>query len=88
VKYNIIIVSTIIVHFDSQYTPVAIMPVITIDLPDNLNVPSNWDARLFFVAKMYEAGFLSSDQAAQVIGVAPPQFFETVKDYFKKPAAQ
>ena len=42
-----------------------IMPTITIDLPDNLNVPANWDARTFFVTKMHEAGFLSSDQAVR-----------------------
>jgi len=37
------------------------MPTITIDLPDNANVPSDWDAQMFFVTKMYEAGFIPSD---------------------------
>jgi len=45
------------------------MPTITIDLPDNLNVPANWDARAFFSTKLYEAGFLSSDQVTQTADV-------------------
>ncbi|MCL2119615.1 MAG: UPF0175 family protein [Planctomycetaceae bacterium] len=57
------------------------MPTIIIDLPDNLNVPSDWDARMFFVAKMYEAGILSSDQAAQTVGVPQPAFLESARDY-------
>ena len=57
------------------------MPTITIDLPDNLNVPSNWDARIFVAAKMYEAGILSSDQAAQTIGVSQPAFLESARGY-------
>ena len=56
------------------------MPTVTIDLPDNLNVPANWDARTFFVTKMYEAGFLSFDQAAQTADVAPSTFVEPVND--------
>ena len=36
------------------------MPTITIDLPNNLNVPADWDAQMFFVTKMYEAGFIPS----------------------------
>jgi len=43
------------------------MPTITIDLPDTLNVPANWDAQMFFVTKMSEAGFLSSNQAVQTV---------------------
>jgi hypothetical protein len=62
------------------------MPTITIDLPDDLNVPSNWDARMFFVAKMYEAGFLSSDQAAQTVGVSPPTFFDSARGHLPEPA--
>ena len=46
------------------------MPTITIDLPDNLNVPANWDARVFFATKLYEAGFLSSDCVLPTIEVA------------------
>jgi hypothetical protein len=57
------------------------MPTITINLPDNLNVPSNWDARMFVAAKMYEAGILSSDQAAQSVGVPLPEFAESARDY-------
>ena len=37
------------------------MPTITIDLPDCLNVPANWNAQTFVLEKMYEAGFLLSD---------------------------
>jgi hypothetical protein len=47
------------------------MPTITINLPDNLNVPSGWDAQMFFTTKMYEAGFLSSDYAVQPIEELP-----------------
>jgi hypothetical protein len=45
------------------------MPTITIDLPDNLNVPSNWDVQLFLTTKMLEAGFLDSDQAVPSVVV-------------------
>ena len=61
------------------------MPTIIIDLPDNLDVPSNWDARVFVAAKMYEAGILSSDQAAQTIGVSQPAFLESARDYLPEP---
>ena len=57
------------------------MPTITIDLPDNLTVPSNWDARMFLAAKMYEAGILSPDQAARTVGVSPSQFIDSARDY-------
>ncbi len=57
------------------------MPLITINLPDNLNVPSNWDARMFVAAKMYEAGILSSDQAAQSVGLPQQKFIESARDY-------
>lgn len=56
------------------------MPTITIDLPDNLNVPANWDARAFFATKLYEAGFLSSVQVAQTAGVSPKTCVEPVED--------
>ena len=52
------------------------MPTITIDLPDNLNVPADWDAQRFFVSKMYEAGILSFDHSPQIVGVFPPTFTE------------
>ena len=46
------------------------MPTFTIDLPDTLNVPSNWDiqafVQAFVVSKMHEAGYLLPDQAAFV----------------------
>jgi len=42
------------------------MPTVTIDLPDTLNVPSNWDIQAFVVSKMHEAGYLLPDQAALV----------------------
>jgi len=32
-----------------------------------MNVPANWDAQMFFVTKMREAGFLSTDQAVQTV---------------------
>jgi len=42
------------------------MPTFTIDLPDTLNVPSNWDiqafVQAFVVTKMHEAGYLLPDQ--------------------------
>jgi hypothetical protein len=46
------------------------MPTITIDLdlPDNANIPLDWDARAFVLAKMQEEGFLASDQATQTAG--------------------
>ena len=56
------------------------MPTITIDLPDNLNVPANWDARAFFATKLYEAGFLSTVQVAQTAGVSPKTCVEPVED--------
>ena len=37
------------------------MPTITIDLPDTMNVPSDWNVQTFVLEKMYEAGFLPSD---------------------------
>jgi len=40
------------------------MPTFTIDLPDNWNIPANWDARSFVMKKLYEAGMISSDQVA------------------------
>ncbi|MCL2304949.1 MAG: hypothetical protein FWC43_06355 [Planctomycetaceae bacterium] len=53
------------------------MPTVTIDLPDNLNVPSNWDVRAFLMTKMHEAGILSPDSVC----VAPPSFVEPVWGY-------
>jgi U3 small nucleolar RNA-associated protein 14 len=50
------------------------MPTVTIDLPNSLNVPANWDVQTFVLEKMYEAGFLASDQVIQTIP-------ESVKDY-------
>ena len=41
------------------------MATITIDLPDSVNVPR---ARTFVLEKLYEAGFLSSEQAEQSVG--------------------
>jgi len=32
-----------------------------------MNVPANWDAQRFFVTKMYEAGFLSTDQTEETV---------------------
>jgi hypothetical protein len=42
------------------------MKTITIDfdLPDNVTLPSNWDARSFVLEKMYEEGLLASGQAS------------------------
>jgi hypothetical protein len=42
------------------------MPTITIDLdlPDNVTLPLNWDARSFVLEKMYEEGLLASSQAS------------------------
>jgi hypothetical protein len=48
------------------------MPTITIDLPDNLNVPSDWDVQSFLTAKMYEAGFLTYDHAVESISEPSP----------------
>ena len=41
------------------------MPTFTIDLPDNLNIPSNWDIRTFVIQKIHEEGMFPSDQAGQ-----------------------
>ena len=57
------------------------MPTITIDLPDNLNVPADWDAQRFFVSKMYEAGFLAPASVPQTIGTSQLVFAEPVKEY-------
>ena len=56
------------------------MPTITINLPDNLNVPANWDVRMFVATKMYEAGILSSEQAAQTAGVQAAAFVEPAEE--------
>jgi len=47
------------------------MPTITIDLdlPDNANIPLDWDARAFVLAKMQEEGLLASEQTAQTADV-------------------
>jgi hypothetical protein len=42
-----------------------LMPTITIDIPDSLNIPPDWNAQMFVLEKMYEAGFIPSDQAPQ-----------------------
>jgi len=43
------------------------MPTITIDLdlPDNANIPLDWDARGFVLEKMQEEGLLALNQTAQ-----------------------
>jgi hypothetical protein len=43
------------------------MPTLTIDLPDNVNIPANWDAQAFVLEKMYEAGLVMPEQAAQTV---------------------
>jgi hypothetical protein len=48
------------------------MPTITIDLPDNLNVPADWDVQMFLTEKMYEAGFLTYDHAVESISEPSP----------------
>jgi hypothetical protein len=48
------------------------MPTITINLPDNLNVPLDWDVQSFLAEKMYEAGFLTFEPAVQTIDIPPP----------------
>ena len=40
---------------------------------------------MFFITKMYEAGILSSDQAAQTVGVSQPQFIESARGYLPNP---
>ena len=40
------------------------MPTLTIDLPDNVDVPY---VRTFVLEKLYEAGFLPSDRAVQTV---------------------
>jgi Spy/CpxP family protein refolding chaperone len=42
------------------------MPTITIDIPDGLNIPSNWDVQTFVLEKMYEAGILTSKKETPV----------------------
>jgi len=41
------------------------MPTITIDLPDNVTLPVDWDAQAFVLSKMYESGLIASPPAAQ-----------------------
>ncbi len=45
------------------------MPTHTFDLPDYLNIPADWDARLFVLAKLSEDGTISEDDAAKAAGV-------------------
>ncbi|MCL2005926.1 MAG: hypothetical protein FWG73_07140 [Planctomycetaceae bacterium] len=37
------------------------MPTFTIDLPDDLNIPADWDIQSFVLAKMHEAGLLAAE---------------------------
>ncbi len=57
------------------------MQTLTISLPDAMSVPSDWDAKMFFAAKLFEDGILSSGQAADVVGISKREFLETVGDY-------
>ena len=54
------------------------MPTITIDLdlPDNANIPQDWDARAFVLAKMQEEGLLASDQTHQIAGESEEEEYD------------
>ena len=54
------------------------MPTITIDLdlPDNANIPQNWDARAFVLKKMQEEGILASDQTPQTAGESDEEEYD------------
>ena len=41
------------------------MPTFTIDLPDNLNIPADWDAQSFVLTKIHESGMFSLGRGAQ-----------------------
>ena len=43
------------------------MTTFTINLPDNLNVPSNWDAQTFVLEKLYADGLVPSCPAVQTV---------------------
>jgi len=38
------------------------MPTITIDLPDSVHIPSDWDASASVLRKIYEEGIIASDR--------------------------
>lgn len=57
------------------------MQTLTIQLPDRLDVPENWDARMFLAAKLFEERILTSGQAAESVGISKREFLETVGKY-------
>ena len=44
-----------------------VMTTFTINLPDNLNVPSNWDVQAFVLEKLYADGLIPSCPAVQTV---------------------
>lgn len=57
------------------------MQTLTIQLPDRMDVPEDWDAKMFLAAKLYEDEILTSGQAAESVGISKREFLETVGKY-------
>ena len=64
------------------------MPTITINLPENLNVPLDWDAQSFFMTKMYEAGILSPEPPEAFVKPVPESNTESESWFTPEQIAQ
>jgi len=56
------------------------MKSIVLNIPDTGNINS-FDISVYLAAKMYEDGFLSSGQAADMIGLTKRAFIEIIGKY-------
>ena len=57
------------------------MPTITIDLPDHVSLPVNWDAKSFFATILYKESILSSSHVDIAVSISPTVLAEPAKDY-------
>ena len=64
------------------------MSTITINLPEGLNVPANWDAQSFFISKMYEAGILLPEPSVTFVEPAPLEDAESESWFTPEQIAQ
>ena len=56
------------------------MRQLTIELPNSLTL-SDFDVRMVLAANLYDAGQLSSGQAAQIVGLSKRAFIERLGEY-------
>jgi hypothetical protein len=67
------------------------MPTITIDIPDTVCIPADWDAQSFVLSKMYESGMIASrlevqneEEADDIVDDEPdwmtPELREKIKE--------